>query len=324
VNQELREKEIPSLVQLVEEKLGAGSIMCLGDIPRREVRAISTGSIGLDRILGGGIPRGRITEVFGPDSGGKTTLALQAIANAQKEGGIAAFIDAEHAVDITYARALGVNTSELLLSQPDNGEQAMDVCQLLVTSASVDIIVVDSVAALAPRAEIEEGVDAERHGLHAALMSNSLRALSGAMWPGGTAVVLTNQVRTRIGEYASETTTGGNALKSYASVRLDIRRIAGLKDGEVNIGNRTRVKVVKNKVAPPFRQCEFDILYGSGINRMGEIMDIGLGAGMFGRLGSWYFFEDQQMGQGRSDAIVYLHTHPEVCQAVEAKILEMI
>jgi len=200
----------------------------------------------------------------------------------------------------------------------------MDVCQLLVTSASVDIIVVDSVAALAPRAEIEEGVDAERHGLHAALMSNSLRALSGAMWPGGTAVVLTNQVRTRIGEYASETTTGGNALKSYASVRLDIRRIAGLKDGEVNIGNRTRVKVVKNKVAPPFRQCEFDILYGSGINRMGEIMDIGLGAGMFGRLGSWYFFEDQQMGQGRSDAIVYLHTHPEVCQAVEAKILEMI
>ena len=301
--------------------------MRLGDDTRPPIGVIPTGSIALDVALGiGGLPRGRVVEIYGPESSGKTTVALHAVANAQAAGGIAAFIDAEHALDPEYAKALGVDTDELLVSQPDTGEQALEIADMLIRSGALDIIVVDSVAALVPRAEIEGEMGDSHVGLQARLMSQALRKITGALSNSGTTMIFINQLREKIGVMfgSPETTTGGKALKFYASVRLDIRRIETLKDGTDMVGNRTRVKVVKNKVAPPFKQAEFDILYGVGISREGSLVDVGVEQGIVRKSGAWYTYEGDQLGQGKENARKFLRENPDVAAEIEKRIKEKL
>ncbi|HEY2902821.1 MAG TPA: recombinase RecA [Polyangia bacterium] len=320
-----RDKAIDLAVSTIEKQFGKGSIMRLGEgIAPPEVMVVPTGSLGLDIALGvGGLPRGRIMEIYGPESSGKTTLALHAVAQAQKSGGICAFVDAEHALDVGYARKLGVRTDDLLVSQPDCGEQALEITEMLVRSGAVDVIVVDSVAALTPRAELEGEMGDAHVGLQARLMSQALRKLTGTIAKSNTLVIFINQIRMKIGVMFGnpETTTGGNALKFYASVRLDIRRVGALKDGEKVVGNRTRVKVVKNKMAPPFREVEFDILYGEGISHEGDLVDLGAECGVVEKSGAWFGFEGDRIGQGRENAKQYLRDHPEVANKIEVKVL---
>ena len=322
-----KEKAIELAVSAIEKQFGKGSVMRLGiDEPLvQDISAISTGSISLDLALGvGGIPRGRVIEVYGPESSGKTTLTLHVIAEAQKTGGVAAFIDAEHALDVGYARKLGVRTEDLLISQPDTGEQALEICEMLVRSGAVDVIVIDSVAALVPRAELEGEMGDQHMGLQARLMSQALRKLTATISKSQTTVIFINQIRMKIGVMFGnpETTTGGNALKFYATQRLDIRRIGAIKDGETVIGNRTRVKVVKNKVAPPFREVEFDILYGQGISREGDLLDLAVENNIVEKSGSWFSYGGERIGQGRENARDFLKTHPEMLADVEAKLYE--
>lgn len=327
-----KEKEAKlKALQLAMEKLdktyGKGSIMKLGDQPVVDVQAIPSGSVGLDLALGvGGYPKGRIIEIFGPESSGKTTLAIHAISEAQKQGGIAAFIDAEHAFDKYYAEKLGVNTDELLISQPDHGEQALEIADNLIRSGAIDILVVDSVAALTPKAEIEGDMGDSRMGLQARLMSQALRKLTGSISKTNCTVIFINQLREKIGVMFGnpETTTGGNALKFYASVRIDIRRSTQIKEGDGVIGNKTRIKVVKNKVAPPFRKAEFDIMYGEGISKIGEIIDLGTEFNILKKSGSWYSYGDIKLGQGRDSVKNVLLDNVELCEEVEVKIVEMI
>jgi recombination protein RecA len=320
-----RDKAIDLAVSSIEKQFGKGSIMRLGeDTAPPEVRVVPTGSLGLDIALGvGGLPRGRVVEVYGPESSGKTTLALHVVAQAQRTGGICAFVDAEHALDVGYARKLGVRTDDLLVSQPDCGEQALEITEMLVRSGAIDVIVVDSVAALTPRAELEGEMGDAHVGLQARLMSQALRKLTGTIAKSHTLVIFINQIRMKIGVMFGnpETTTGGNALKFYASVRLDIRRVGALKDGERVVGNRTRVKVVKNKLAPPFREVEFDIMYGEGISHEGDLVDLGAESGVVEKSGAWFGFEGDRIGQGRDNAKQYLKDHPEVARKVEAKVL---
>ena len=320
-----RDKAIELAVSTIEKQFGKGSIMRLGDeIPAPEVRVVPTGSLGLDIALGvGGLPRGRVVEIYGPESSGKTTLALHVVAQAQKTGGICAFVDAEHALDVSYARKLGVRTDDLLVSQPDCGEQALDITEMLVRSGAVDVVVVDSVAALTPRAELEGEMGDSHMGLQARLMSQALRKLTGTISKSHTLVVFINQIRMKIGVMFGnpETTTGGNALKFYASVRLDIRRVGALKDGEKVVGNRTRVKVVKNKMAPPFREVEFDILYGEGISREGDLVDLAAECGVVEKSGAWFGFEGERIGQGRDNARLYLREHADIAKKIESKLL---
>jgi recombination protein RecA len=320
-----REKAIDVAVSTIEKQFGKGSIMRLGEgLAPPEVKVIPTGSLGLDIALGvGGLPRGRVVEVYGPESSGKTTLALHVVGEAQRLGGICAFVDAEHALDVGYARKLGVRTDDLLVSQPDCGEQALEITEMLVRSGAVDIIVVDSVAALTPRAELEGEMGDAHVGLQARLMSQALRKLTGTIAKSNTLVIFINQIRMKIGVMFGnpETTTGGNALKFYASVRMDIRRVGALKDGEKVVGNRTRVKVVKNKMAPPFREVEFDILYGEGISREGDLVDLGAECGAIEKSGAWFGFGGDRIGQGRENAKQFLRDHTDVAKKIEAKIL---
>jgi len=321
-----RRRALDLAVESIERSFGKGSIMRLGEDQNigHGVRAISTGSLGVDIALGiGGIPRGRVVEIFGPESSGKTTLTLQCIAEAQKKGGLAAFIDAEHALDVHYARKLGVRTDDLLISQPDTGEQALEICETLVRSGALDVIVIDSVAALVPKAELEGNMGDSLPGLQARLMSQALRKLTAVVAKGDCTVIFINQIRHKIGVMfgSPETTTGGNALKFYCSVRIDIRRIGSIKQGDQVIGNRTRVKVVKNKVAPPFTRCEFDILFGEGVSRTGELVDMGVDQGLIQKSGSWYSYGDQRMGQGREQARAYLSENPEIMDTLLGSIL---
>ena len=316
-------KAVDSAMGQIERQFGKGAIMKLGARPISNIPVISTGSIELDRALGiGGLPRGRVIEIFGPESSGKTTLALHAVANAQKQGGIAAFIDAEHALDTVYARKLGVNCDELLVSQPDTGEQALEIADMLVRSGAIDVMVIDSVAALVPRAEIEGEMGDSHMGLQARLMSQALRKLTGTIGKTMTSVIFINQIRMKIGVMFGnpETTTGGNALKFYSSVRLDIRRIGAIKDGQEVVGNRTRVKVVKNKMAPPFKEAEFDIMYGEGISRAGDLLDVGVNAGIIDKSGSWYSYDGERIGQGRENVKKFFHDNPDLFEAVELKV----
>jgi recombination protein RecA len=302
----------------IERQFGKGSIMKLGDSPVVKVPTISTGSLALDLALGiGGLPRGRVTEIFGPESSGKTTLALHVVAEAQKRGGIAAFIDAEHALDISYARRLGVNCDELLVSQPDTGEQALEIADMLLRSGAIDIMVIDSVAALVPRAEIEGEMGDSHMGLQARLMSQALRKLTGTIGRTLTAMIFINQIRMKIGVVFGnpETTTGGNALKFYSSVRLDIRRIGAIKEGQDVTGNRTRVRVVKNKMAPPFKEAEFDISYGEGISKAGDLLDMGVNAGVIDKSGSWYSFQGERIGQGRENVKKFMMDNPDMYES---------
>ena len=319
-----RKKALAAALGQIEKQFGKGSVMRLGDSGGiRDIDVVSTGSIGLDVALGiGGVPKGRVVEVYGPESSGKTTLALQVIAEAQKTGGTAAFVDAEHALDPTYAEKLGVNVDELLVSQPDTGEQALEITDMLVRSGAVDIIVVDSVAALTPKAEIEGEMGDSHMGLQARLMSQALRKLTGNIKRSNAMVIFINQIRMKIGVMfgSPETTTGGNALKFYASVRLDIRRIGAIKKGDEVIGNQTRVKVVKNKVSPPFKMAEFEILYGFGISREGEIIDLGVQHGLIDKAGSWYSYGEDRIGQGKENVREYLKANPETSAEIEAKI----
>lgn len=320
-----RNKALDAALGQIERAFGKGSIMKLGgdNALSMEVEAISTGSLGLDIALGiGGVPRGRIVEIYGPESSGKTTLALQIIAEAQKTGGTCAFVDAEHALDPIYARKLGCNLDELLISQPDAGEQALEIADTLVRSGAIDVLVVDSVAALVPRAELEGEMGDSHMGLQARLMSQALRKLTGSISKSRTCVIFINQIRSKIGVMFGnpETTTGGNALKFYASVRIDIRRIGQLKEREEVIGNQTRVKVVKNKLAPPFRVVDFDILYGQGISKMGEILDLGVAANLIEKSGAWFSYEGQRIGQGRENAREFLKSNPEITQVIESRI----
>lgn len=322
-----RSKALEHALAQIDKQYGKGSVMRLGDEQHQAVAAIPTGSIALDIALGiGGLPRGRVVEIYGPESSGKTTVALHAVANAQKAGGIAAFIDAEHALDPEYARALGVDTDALLVSQPDTGEQALEIADMLVRSGAIDIIVIDSVAALVPRAEIEGEMGDSHVGLQARLMSQALRKMTGGLSASGTTAIFINQLREKIGVMfgSPETTTGGKALKFYSSVRLDVRRIETLKDGTEPVGNRTRVKVVKNKVAPPFKQAEFDLLYGQGISREGSIIDMGVEQGFIRRSGSWYTYEDDQLGQGKEKVRTNLRENPALCDEIEEKILRKL
>jgi recombination protein RecA len=317
-------KAIDMAVTQIEKLFGKGSIMKLGEKPIEAVPVVSTGSLALDMALGvGGLPRGRVVEIFGPEASGKTTLALEVVSEIQKTGGTAAFIDAEHALDVAYAKRIGVNTDDLLISQPDTGEQALEITEILVRSGAVDIIVVDSVAALVPRAEIEGEMGDAHMGLQARLMSQALRKLTATISKSMTTVIFINQIRQKIGVMFGnpETTTGGNALKFYASVRLDIRRIAAIKDGQEVVGSRTRVKIVKNKVAPPFKEVEFDIIFGLGISKEGDLVDLGVDAGVIEKLGAWYSYGETRIGQGRENAKDYLRTHEPVAQEVESKIL---
>ena len=317
-------KALQLTMDKIEKSYGKGSIMRMGDKPVDDVQAIHSGSIALDMAMGiGGYPKGRVIEIFGPESSGKTTLAIHAIAEAQKVGGIAAFIDAEHAFDPTYAQKLGVNINELLISQPDNGEQALEIADSLIRSGAIDIIVIDSVAALTPKAEIEGEMGESKMGLQARLMSQALRKLTGSISKTKTCVIFINQLRDKIGVMFGnpETTTGGNALKFYASVRLDIRRIGQLKDGDDVQGSHTRVKVVKNKVAPPFRKAEFDILYGEGISKIGEIIDLGVEIEIIKKAGSWFSYGETKLGQGREGVKSLLRDNPELMDELEAKIL---
>ncbi|MCC7384793.1 MAG: recombinase RecA [Deltaproteobacteria bacterium] len=318
-----RDRAIELTLATVEKQFGKGAIMRLGDEPQVAVETISTGSIGLDIALGtGGIPRGRVVEIFGPESSGKTTLALHAVAEAQKKGGVCAFVDAEHALDVNYARKLGVRNSDLLISQPDTGEQALEITDMLVRSNAIDLVVIDSVAALVPKAEIEGEMGDSHVGLQARLMSQALRKLTGSISKSKTCVIFINQIRLKIGVMfgSPETTTGGNALKFYASQRLDIRRVGSIKKAEDAIGNRTRVRVVKNKLASPFKEVEFDILYGGGISKTGELVDLGSDLGIVDKSGAWYTFEGDRIGQGRDNAKVYLDEHPEVAAKIEQKV----
>ena len=318
-----REKALDTALAQIDRQFGKGSVMRLGSDDRAPVEVIPTGSIALDVALGiGGLPRGRIIEVYGPESSGKTTVALHAIANAQRNGGIAAFIDAEHALDPEYAKALGVDTDALLVSQPDTGEQALEIADMLIRSGSIDIIVIDSVAALVPRAEIEGEMGDSHVGLQARLMSQALRKLTGALNNTGTTMIFINQLREKIGVFfgSPETTAGGKALKFYASVRLDIRRIETLKDGVDAVGNRTRVKVVKNKMAPPFKQAEFDIIYGTGISREGSLIDLGVEIGVVKKSGAWYTYEADQLGQGKENSRAFLLDNPDLANEIETKI----
>ncbi len=320
-----RTKALDVAISQIEKQFGKGAIMRLGSEGVVEIPAISTGSIGLDAALGiGGFPRGRVVEVYGPESSGKTTLALSAIAQAQKAGGNAAFIDAEHALDVAYAEKLGVKVNDLLISQPDTGEQALEVTETLVRSGALDIIVIDSVAALVPRAEIEGDMGDSLPGLQARLMSQALRKLTGAIAKGSATVMFINQIRMKIGVMFGnpETTTGGNALKFYSSVRLDIRRIERLKQSQEAVGNRVRVKVVKNKVAPPFKQAEFDIYFNEGISKTGELIDLGLEKKIVERAGAWYSYNGDKIGQGRENARQHLKSHPEIAEEIESKVLE--
>jgi recombination protein RecA len=317
-------KAIDMAVTQIEKLFGKGSIMKLGEKPIEAVQVVSTGSIALDIALGiGGLPRGRVIEIYGPEASGKTTLALQVVAEMQKQGGTASFIDAEHALDVGYAKRIGVNTDDLLISQPDSGEQALDICEILVRSAAVDIVVVDSVAALVPRAEIEGEMGDAHMGLQARLMSQALRKLTATISKSMTTVVFINQIRQKIGIMFGnpETTTGGNALKFYSSIRLDIRRIASIKDGQEVVGNRTRVKIVKNKLAPPFKEVEFDIIFGQGISREGDVVDLGTDMGIIERAGTWYSYNESRIGQGRENAKDFLKKHPDIMKEIEAKIL---
>ena len=318
-----KNKAIETAVAQIERSFGKGSIMRFGDRQVVEVETISTGSLGLDIALGvGGLPRGRVIEVYGPESSGKTTLALQTVAEAQKSGGVCGFIDAEHALDPAYARKLGVNLDDLLISQPDNGEQALEIADTLIRSGSVDVLVIDSVAALTPKAEIEGEMGESRPGLQARLMSQALRKLTGSISRSKTMVIFINQIRMKIGVmYGSpETTTGGNALKFYASVRLDIRRVSTLKDRDDPIGNSVRVKVVKNKVAPPFKQVEFDIMFGEGISKTGELIDLGVKANVVEKSGAWFSYDGQRLGQGRENAKAFLKDNSQVATEIEGKI----
>ncbi len=323
-----KKKAIEAAISQIERQFGRGTIMRLGEAPKiRDVATISTGSLGLDLATGiGGIPKGRITEIFGPESSGKTTLALHLIAEAQKDGGTAAFIDAEHALDVHYAQKLGVNVDDLLVSQPDTGEQALEIAEVLARSGGVDVIVVDSVAALVPQAEIEGAMDEMQVGLQARLMSKAMRKLTAAIAKTGTAVVFINQIRMKIGmgAYANpETTPGGNALKFYSSLRLDIRRIGTIKDGNEPVGNRVRVKVVKNKMAPPFKEAEFDIYYGEGISKYTELLDLGVKMGLIEKSGAWYSYQGERLGQGRENVRRLFEEKPGLAQEIESKIREM-
>ena len=318
-----REKALETALAQIDRQFGKGSVMRLGSEERAPVESIPTGAIALDVALGiGGLPRGRIVEVYGPESSGKTTIALHAIASAQAKGGVAAFVDAEHALDPEYAKKLGVNIDDLLVSQPDTGEQALEIADMLIRSGSVDVIVIDSVAALVPRAEIEGEMGDSHVGLQARLMSQALRKLTGALSNTGTTAIFINQLREKIGVFfgSPETTSGGKALKFYASVRLDIRRIETLKDGQDSVGNRVRVKVVKNKLAAPFRQAEFDILFGEGISREGGLIDFGVEQDIVKKSGAWYTYEGEQLGQGKENSRRYLKENPELANEIEQKI----
>ncbi len=317
-----REKALDAALAQIERQFGKGAVMRLGDRPNDPIEVISTGSTALDIALGvGGLPRGRVVEVYGPESSGKTTLTLHAVANAQKAGGTVAFVDAEHALDPEYAKALGVDTDNLILSQPDTGEQALEIVDMLVRSGAIDLIVIDSVAALVPRAEIEGEMGDSHVGLQARLMSQALRKITGALHQSGTTAIFINQLREKIGVMfgSPETTTGGRALKFYASVRLDIRRIETLKDGTDAVGNRTRVKIVKNKVAPPFKQAEFDILYGQGISREGGLIDMGVEHGFVRKAGAWYTYEGDQLGQGKENARNFLKDNPDLADEMRRR-----
>ncbi|MEJ2670311.1 MAG: recombinase RecA [Gammaproteobacteria bacterium] len=320
-----REKALKAALVQIERQFGKGSVMRMGDDQREVVPAISTGSLTLDIALGvGGLPRGRIVEIFGPESSGKTTLTLQAIGECQKAGGTAAFIDAEHALDPVYAQKLGVNIDDLLVSQPDTGEQALEIADMLVRSGAVDMLVVDSVAALTPKAEIEGDMGDHHVGLQARLMSQALRKITGNIKRSNCIAIFINQIRMKIGVMFGnpETTTGGNALKFYSSVRLDIRRTGSIKQGDEVVGNETRVKVVKNKVAPPFKQAEFQIMYGKGIYHMGEVLDLGVKQGLVDKSGAWYAYQSNKIGQGRANAALFLEEHPDIAKEIEGKIRE--
>ncbi len=320
-------KALQLTIDKLEKTYGKGTIMKLGDEAIEQIETISSGSITLDGALGiGGFPKGRVIEIYGPESSGKTTLAIHAIANAQKNGGIAAFIDAEHAFDRSYAQKLGVDIENLLISQPDNGEQALEIAENLIRSGAIDIIVIDSVAALTPKSEIEGEMGDSKMGLHARLMSQALRKLTASISRTGCCCVFINQLREKIGVMFGnpETTTGGNALKFYASIRLDIRRIGQIKDGESIVGNRTKVKVVKNKVAPPFRLAEFDIMYGEGISKVGEIVDLGVDKGIVKKAGSWFSYNETKLGQGRDSVKQLLLDNPELAEEIEAKIRKIM
>lgn len=318
-----KSKALNTAISQIEKKFGAGTIMRLGDSSNMVVSAVSTGSLTLDMALGvGGLPRGRIIEIFGPESSGKTTVALHAVAEVQKQGGVAAFVDAEHALDPKYAEALGVNIGEMLVSQPDSGEQALDVTEALVRSGAVDIVVVDSVAALVPQQEIDGDMGASHVGLHARLMSQALRKLSGAISKSNCIVIFINQLREKVGVMFGnpETTTGGRALKFYSSVRLDVRRVEAIKQSGEMIGNHTRIKVVKNKIAPPFKEAEFDIMFGKGISKSGDILDLGVALSIVQKSGAWFAYNDAKIGQGRENAKVYLEQHPDIMNEIENKV----
>lgn len=322
-----RDKALDTALAQIERQFGKGSVMRLGDEARTPVEVIPTGSIALDVALGiGGLPRGRIVEIYGPESSGKTTVALHAVANAQRAGGIAAFIDAEHALDPDYAQRLGVNTDDLLVSQPDTGEQALEIADMLIRSGALDVVVIDSVAALVPRAEIEGEMGDSHVGLQARLMSQALRKITGALSQTKTTAIFINQLREKVGVFfgSPETTTGGKALKFYASIRLDVRRIETLKDGQEAIGNRTRVKVVKNKMSPPFRQAEFDIVYGQGISREGGLIDLGVEQGIVRKSGAWYTYDGDQLGQGKENARAFLRDNPDLADEIEKRIKEKL
>src|SRR5882762_2824166 len=322
-----RDKALDVALAQIDKQYGKGSVMRLGERAAAPIEVIPTGSIALDVALGiGGLPRGRVVEIYGPESSGKTTVALHAVANAQAAGGIAAFIDAEHALDPDYAKALGVDTDALLVSQPDTGEQALEIMDMLIRSGAIDIVVVDSVAALVPRAEIEGEMGDSHVGLQARLMSQALRKIAGALNNSGTTAIFINQLREKIGVMfgSPETTTGGKALKFYASIRLDVRRIETLKDGGDAVGNRTRVKVVKNKVAPPFKQAEFDIVYGQGISREGSLIDVGVEQGIVKKSGAWYTYESDQLGQGKENVRSFLRDNPDLADEIEKRIKEKL
>lgn len=322
-----RKQALTAALSQIERQFGKGSVMRLGESQAQRIDTISTGSLGLDIALGiGGLPKGRVIEIYGPESSGKTTLTLQAIAECQKQGGTAAFIDAEHALDPIYAEALGVNLDNLLVSQPDTGEQALEICDMLVRSGGVDLVIIDSVAALTPKAEIEGDMGDSHMGLQARLMSQALRKLTANIKRTNCTVVFINQIRMKIGVMFGnpETTTGGNALKFYASVRLDIRRIGAVKQGDEVVGNETRVKVVKNKVAPPFKQTEFQILYGQGTSRMGEVIDIGVKEGLVDKAGAWYSYQGDRIGQGKAKVAEFLKANPEIAEDIESKLREKL
>jgi recombination protein RecA len=326
--EEAKKEALETALTTIERKFGQGAVMKLSDHAHLKVPAIPSGSISLDLALGvGGIPKGRVTEIFGPESSGKTTLALHVIAEAQKQGGVAAFIDAEHALDVDYAKKLGVKTDELLISQPDYGEQALEIADLLVRSGGVDVVVVDSVAALIPQAELEGKMGETQVGSQARLMSHAMRKLTGTIHKSRTAIIFINQIRMKIGVMGygnPETTTGGNALKFYSSIRLDIRKIQTLKDKDEVYGNRVRVKVVKNKVAPPFKEAEFDILYGRGISREGELLDLGVNLGVIDKSGAWYAFGTERLGQGKENVRQLLLENPELARRIEEEVLEKL